>query len=83
MKQRLHKVKDLKYELHSIKRKLRFYYFVPVFIWALQNLAINGATVSSCQFLGCTITHGIINIFDFDSHNFIGQAFNIYIAELA
>lgn len=51
--------------------------------WALQNLAINGATVSSCQFLGCTITRGIINIFDFDSHNFIGQAFNIYIAELA
>lgn len=51
--------------------------------WVLQNLAVCAATVSSCQFLGCTITRGIINIFDFDYHNFIAQAFNIYIAELA
>lgn len=72
MKGKLYKFRDLKYELHSIlKEKLCSSYVVPVFKLSLGGLAICAATLSSCQFLGCTvISHGIIS-FDFDSHNFI------------
>lgn len=66
-----------------LKESFAKYHIVPVFRLSVMEFSYVWSYFEFMSFLGCTITcNGIINIFDFDSHNLIGQAFNIYIEEL-